>query len=262
MLTAYDAPTAALLEEAGLDFILVGDSLGMVLLGYASTLPVTMDEMIHHAKAVRRGAPKSFVVGDLPYKGVVKGPGQTLASARRFMKEAGCSAVKFEWNAQAVGTTKLLVKNKIPVIGHVGLTPQTAAKKGGYRVQGQTATDAAEILKKALLFQEAGAFAVLLECVPVPVAREVTRRLRVPTIGIGAGPYCDGQVLVFYDMIGFSSRLSLRFVKRFANMSAAAKKAIERYQKEVKEGIFPKFKHGFKMKREEEVLFRTLCNSI
>jgi 3-methyl-2-oxobutanoate hydroxymethyltransferase len=255
LLTAYDFPSAEIVARAGADFILVGDSLGMVVLGYESPKPVTMNEMIHHAKAVRRGASKTPVIGDLPFLGVHKGPRQALASARRFMDEAGCDAVKVEWSASAVEAVKLMRKNRIPVMGHVGLTPQTVADKKGYKVQGKTAADAGRILAEAKALEKAGCFAVLLECVPSAVADAVTRALRVPTIGIGAGPGTDGQVLVFHDVMGIFTRFEPRFVKRYARLAAPMQAAAAAFVKDVKSGRFPAKKHGFSMDREERRLF-------
>lgn len=256
MLTAYDAPTAELLEACGVDFILVGDSVGMVLLGYSTTLPVTMDEMIHHAKAVRRGAKKAYLIGDLPLKGVDKGPEQTLVSARRFIEEAGCDAVKLEWNSQALAATDLMLRHKIPVMGHLGLTPQTAADKSGFRVQGRDAQAALEILKKARDWEKHGIFSLLVECVPSPVAREITRRLSIPTIGIGAGADCDGQVLVFQDLVGAFTKFEPRFVKHYARLAPLMKKAVTNYVSDVKRGTFPQKKHTFSMKADELAQFK------
>ncbi|MGH7198271.1 MAG: 3-methyl-2-oxobutanoate hydroxymethyltransferase [Candidatus Omnitrophota bacterium] len=255
MLTAYDAPTAELLEVSGVDLILVGDSLGMVLLGYPSTVFVTMDEMIHHAKAVRRGAKRSFIIGDLPLKGIEKGPRQALGSARRFLKEGGCDAVKLEWGSRARKTMELLIRNKIPVMGHAGLTPQTAAKKGGFRVQGREAESALAVARQAEIFEKCGAFSVLLECVPVLVAKAITEKLAVPTIGIGAGPHCDGQVLVFHDLVGIFKKFRPRFVKRYARLDDVMRKAVGAYVKDVREGKFPSRQHSFSMKKEEFVKF-------
>jgi 3-methyl-2-oxobutanoate hydroxymethyltransferase len=255
MLTAYDAPTAQMLESEGIDFILVGDSVGMVLLGYDSTVPVTMDEMIHHAKAVRRGAKKTFIIGDLPLKGVEKGPGQALESARRFVREAGCQAVKLEWNARCLETTRLLVQNSIPVMGHVGLTPQSALREGGFKVRAQKAEEAEALLQKAMAFQSAGSFSILIECVPSPVAKIVTERLRIPTFGIGAGPYCDGQVLVFHDVVGSFKKFKPRFVKTYANTDGVMRKAGARFIKDVHSGRFPRKKNSFDMKEKERARF-------
>ena len=260
MLTAYDAPTAELLEAEGVDIILVGDSVGMVLLGYGSTVPVTMDEMIHHAKAARRGAKKSFLIGDLPLKGVEKGPKQVLESARRFIKEAGCQAVKLEWNKHSLKATRLLAKKRIPVMGHIGLTPQTAAKEGGYKVRGQEAQKAALLLKNALQLEKAGAFAVLLECVPAPVAQVVTQHLRIPTFGIGAGSRCDGQVLVFHDVVGTFRKFKPRFVKSYAHVHEVMQNAVKKFSREVRAGVFPGKAQAFGMKPEEEKYFRKLSS--
>ena len=260
MLTAYDAPTAQILEEAGVDFILVGDSVGMVLLGYPSTREVTMDEMIHHARAVRRGAPDSFVIGDLPLKGVEKGPRLALASAQRFMKEGGCDAVKLEWGRHCLEALDLMRRHRIPVLGHVGLTPQTAATKEGFKVQGQEAGQALKIFRQAKLLEKHGAFGVLLECVPRPVAKAITAGLSIPTIGIGAGPDCSGQVLVFHDMVGLFKKFSPRFVKRYANIESPMRRAAERFVKEVHQGTFPTKKHSYEMKREEFQLFQKAMN--
>ena len=255
MLTAYDAPTAAQLETAGIDLILVGDSLGMVVLGYGSTSVVTMDEMIHHAKAVRRGAPKSFIIGDLPLKGIEKGASQALRSAKRFVEESGMDAVKIEWGKNARAIAGLLAKRNIPFMGHVGLTPQTVKKDNGFRVQGQGADSAMKILEAAKIFQENGAFAVLLECVPSPVAEVITKALKIPTIGIGAGPHCDGQVLVYHDIVGMFSKFTPRFVKQYLNLNSEISEAAEKYKKDVYRGRFPSMKQSFLMKKEEKELF-------
>ena len=260
MLTAYDAPTAELLEAQGVDILLVGDSVGMVLLGYESTVPVTMDEMVHHAKAVRRGAKKSFVIGDLPLKGVEKGPRQALASARRFVREAGCQAVKLEWNPRCLESTRLLVKKGIPVMGHIGLTPQSAAREGGFGVRGQSAEKAARLLRNALALEKAGAFSVLLECVPTPVAKKITERLDIPTFGIGAGEHCDGQVLVFHDVVGAFKKFKPRFVRSYADVHSVMRKAVGRFVKDVRRGHFPQKKHGFNMKKKEVARFEALTS--
>ena len=256
MLTAYDAPTAEILEEQGADVLLVGDSVGMVLLGYDSTVPVTMDEMVHHARAVRRGAKKSFLIGDLPLKGVQKGPAQTLVSARRFLREAGCQAVKLEWSRHCLESVRLLKKNRIPVMGHLGLTPQSAAREGGYRVRAQQAVQALELVKHAQDLEKAGAFSVLLECVPSPVAKAVTERLSIPTFGIGAGPDCDGQVLVFQDVVGAFKKFRPRFVRRYADTRAAMEKAAGRFIQDVRRGRFPGKKESFGMNKEESARFK------
>src|SRR3989338_7795046 len=255
MLTAYDTPTAGLLEKSGIDLILVGDSLGMVLLGYSSTAEVTMDEMIHHAKAVRRGAPNSFIIGDLPLKGIRRGPEQALDSARRFSQEAGMNAIKLEWSKDSVRTAQLLIRHHIPVMGHIGLTPQSVKKNTGFRVQGQDAKSALNIFKNAMAFERSGVFSVVLECVPSPVGKAITQNLRVPTLGIGAGPNCDGQVLVFHDLVGIFTKFHPKFVKRYADLGKQMKAAVQKFRQDVIAGQFPKKSHSFAMKQEEEKIF-------
>lgn len=262
VLTAYDAPTAELLEDSGVDIILVGDSLGMVLLGYPSTTFVTMNEMIHHAKAVRRGAKTAFLVGDLPLKGIQKGPKQALGSAKRFIDEAGLDAVKLEWGPQALKTAKLLSRNKIMVMGHVGLTPQSAWKKGGFKVQGKDIASALEIIHQAIEFEKKGAFCVLLECVPSPLAAIVTKILKIPTVGIGAGPYCDGQVLVYQDLMGIFTKFKPRFVKQYAEIYPVMKKAVDSYVRDVKKRSFPSKEHSFTMIDSDEQILKNEVRKI
>ena len=244
VLTAYDAPMGELLENAGADFILVGDSVGMVLLGYPSTAEVTMDEMIHHAKAVRRGARRSFIIGDMPLKGVEKGPRQALHSARRFINEAGCDAVKLEWGRKCLETADLLVRHKIPVMGHVGLTPQTART---YQVRGSDSAGALKILRQAKSFEDHGAFSILLECVPIQLAGFITENLKIPTVGIGAGPRCGGQVLVFHDVVGIFKKFLPRHVKRYVNLDRPMRNAVKKFVREVRAGVFPSKKQAFGM---------------
>ena len=259
MLTAYDAPTAELVHSCGVDMLLVGDSVGMVLLGYDSTLPVTMDEMLHHAKAVRRGAPKAFVIGDMPYESVGHGAAKALSAARRFVKEAGCDAVKVEWRKDAPQIVRLIARAGIPVMGHLGLTPQNAAKKGGpFKVHARLAEDAAALVSHAKLLEKLGAFGVLLECVPRNVAGTVTGLLNIPTIGIGAGPDCDGQVLVYYDLIGAFRKFRPKFVKPYVDTHSLMARAVTRYVSDVKAGRFPADSHSFHMKPEEEKRFKDL----
>ena len=246
MLTSYDAPSAAMVHACGADMVLVGDSVGTVLLGYTSTAPVTMDEMIHHSKAARRGAPDAFLVGDMPLEAVKYGVRRAVAAAVRFVKEAGCEAVKIEWNEQAPEMTRAIVKHGIPLIGHVGLTPQSVGT-GQWKVQGTEADDALRIYDQAVAFQSAGAFAVVLECVPLPVAQRITRDLRIPTIGIGAGPYCDGQILVLHDMLGWNPKFNPRFIKHYAELHKAATAAIGHYLKDVRGDRYPRPKHSYKM---------------
>jgi len=248
MMTAYDHPTAELVDEAGIDFALVGDSLGMVVLGYPSTAPVTMDEMLHHAKAVRRGLKKAWLLGDLPLKGVERGPAQAVASARRFLKEAGCDGVKLEWRHDAPAILKALIRAGIPVMGHVGLTPQTARR---FRVTGADAKAAAAVLAQARAFERGGAFAVLLECVPAPVAAAATAAIDIPTVGIGAGPDCDGQVLVFHDLVGLFAKFTPKFVRRYADLRPQALEALRAFARDVRAGDFPESRHTYGMPDEE-----------
>ena len=250
MLTAYDALTSGILEVSGVDIILVGDTLGMVLLGYPNTAQVTMEEMIHHAKAVRRGAPKSFILGDLPKKGVEKGSQQALASARQFLK-AGMNGVKMEWRKDCLKSAELLVKNKIFVQGHVGLTPQDAKDKSDFRVRGKDAKSALEIFKQAKALEAAGVAMLLLECVPWELGRLITEAVKIPTIGIGAGSYCDGQVLVFHDLIGMFEDFTPKFVKHYAEAAPLFKKAVANYIRDVRESRFPAAAQSFKMDAAE-----------
>jgi len=253
MLTAYDYPTAKLVAEAGVDLILVGDSLGMVVLGYDSTVPVTMDDMVHHTKAARRGAPEAFLVADLPFLSYGTAE-QALAAAARLMKEAGADSVKLEGGTEVVPVVEALVRAGVPVMGHVGLTPQTASALGGYKLQGKDEDTARRVLEGAAALERAGCWGVVLELVPAPLARLVTERLAIPTIGIGAGPDCDGQVLVFHDVVGLFSGFTPTFVKRYTEAGAAIKTAIARYASDVRSGAFPAEGQSFRMK--EDVLRR------
>ncbi len=255
MLTAYDAPTADILFDCGVDIQLVGDSVGMVLLGYPSTLPVTLDEMIHHAKAVRRGAPKAFVIGDMPYQAVRSGAAKAVSAAKRFAKEAGCDAVKVEWRRDALVIIEKILKAGIPVMGHIGLTPQEASRNGGYKVRARKAREAEALLVQAKNLENAGVFSVLMELVPKNVAQKVTKTLKIPTFGIGAGMYCDGQVLVYQDLIGSFKQFKPKHVKSYDNMDARARRAVTRFVREVKDGRFPTEAHSFHMKEEERVRF-------
>ena len=228
MLTAYDYPTARLAAEAGIDLILVGDSLGMVVLGYDSTLPVTVEDMVHHTKAARRGAPEAFLIADMPYLsyGTVE---QALACAARLMKEAGADSVKLEGGEEVVPIVEALVRAGVPVLGHVGLTPQTASALGGYKLQGKDEESARRIVDGAAALESAGCWGVVLEMVPSPLARLITEKIGIPTIGIGAGAHCDGQVLVFHDLVGLFSGFTPTFVKRYAEAGAAIRDAIALY---------------------------------
>lgn len=249
MVTAYDALTSQLLEEVGVDFILVGDSLGMVLLGYPNTACVTMEEMLHHAKAVRRGAPKSFVIGDLPKKGVSGGPRQALLSAQKFTSEAGMDGVKIEWGKHALSSVELMARKKIFVQGHVGLTPQACKDASEFRLQGKTVKNAYEIYRQAKAFESAGAKMLLLECIPAELAQMIRSAVKIPTIGIGAGPFCDGQVLVFQDLVGFFDGFKPRFVRRYTELAAQARKALRNFTQDVRGGRFPSKKESFLMEK-------------
>jgi len=251
MLTAYDYPIAKLVDEAGIDCILVGDSLGMVVLGYDSTVPVTMDEMIHHSKAVRRGTKYAFLVGDMPFMSYQVSKEEAIRNAGRFMKEALCDAVKLEGGYEVVEVTEAIVDAGVPVLGHLGLTPQTISKLGGYKIQGKDAAAAKKMVDEALMLEKAGCFAIVLECVPDRVAKFVTERLTIPTIGIGAGPYCDGQVLVTNDMVGLFDRFVPKFVKQYVKLSALISDGLKKYKDEVENGIFPDEEHSFTIKEEE-----------
>ena len=251
MLTAYDYPLALLEDWAGIDVILVGDSLGMTVLGYANTLPVTMEEMIHHTKAVVRGAKYSLIIGDMPFMSYNTSERDAILNAGRFMKEGGADAVKLEGGASVKEIVKAIVRAGIPVMGHIGLTPQTISMLGGFKVQGKDAQAAQRIIDDALLLEDAGAFSVLLEAIPAPIAKRITERLKVPTIGIGAGVYCDGQVLVVHDMLGLFDRFTPKFAKRYVNLSELILKAFEAYKEEVLKGDFPTDQHSFHIDEQE-----------
>ena len=238
-LTAYDYPTARLADDAGVEVILVGDSLGMVVLGYDSTLPVTLDEMLHHTRAVRRGTRRALVVADMPYGSYHAGIDESVRNAVRFVKEGGAEAVKVEGGERRLELIARLTEAEIPVMGHIGLTPQSVNALGGYRVQGKT-TDAAErLLRDARAVEAAGAFAVVLEAVPRELAAQITRDLRIPTIGIGAGPDCDGQILVLHDLLGLTFSLTPKFARQYANVGEAISKAMREYCEDVRSGGFP-----------------------
>lgn len=251
MVTAYDYPGGLAADDAGIDMILVGDSLGMVVLGYDSTVPVTMDEMISHAAAVKRGAKFSFIVGDLPFLSYQADAKEAIRNAGRFLKEAGSDAVKLEGGAEMAETVKAIVDAGIPVMGHIGLTPQSASKLGGYRVQGKTARAALKLLDDALALEQAGAFSVVLETVPDRVAELVSKRLSIPTIGIGAGVGCDGQVLVFHDLLGYFDRFSPRHNKRYANIRETIVNALSEYRREVEGRAFPTAENSFAIGDDE-----------
>jgi 3-methyl-2-oxobutanoate hydroxymethyltransferase len=244
MLTAYDYSTAKLVDEAGVPLILVGDSLGMVLLGYDSTIPVTMDEMIHHTKAVVRGAKHALVIGDMPFMTYHTSASDALRNAARFMQEGGCQAVKLEGGVVVADTVKRIVDCGIPVMGHIGLTPQSIHQLGGHKAQGKTPETAERLLKDARALEQAGAFAVVLETVPAQLAKLITEKISIPTIGIGAGADCDGQVQVINDLLGMFSDFVPKHAKQYAKLAGIMKSAIGDYTGEVKSGKFPTAAHS------------------
>jgi 3-methyl-2-oxobutanoate hydroxymethyltransferase len=249
-LTAYDYPSAVLEQKAGIDVILVGDSMGMVVLGYDSTLPVTMDLMIPHVKAVRLGAPDVYLVGDMPYMSYQVSKSEAIRNAGRFMAECGCDAVKLEGGAEMAETTRAMVNATIPVMGHIGLTPQSVAQLGGFKAQGRDIETAKKLIEDAGILEEAGVSSLLLEAVPAEVAAIITRRATVPIFGIGAGPHCDGQVLVIHDMIGMFDRKPPKFVKKYCDAGSQILEALEAFRKEVVEGRFPGPEHCYPMPKE------------
>jgi 3-methyl-2-oxobutanoate hydroxymethyltransferase len=245
MLTAYDFLSARILDEAGIPILLVGDSLGMVMLGYPTTLPVTLEEMLHHAKAVSRGARQALLVGDMPFMSYQASVEDAIRSAGRFVQEAGMHAVKLEGGGRVVEITRRLTEVGIPVMGHLGLTPQFVHQMGGFKVQGKTDAQAAQILADARALEKAGAFSLVLEGVPSKLAAEITHALRIPTIGIGAGPATDGQVLVFHDMLGLTTGKAPKFVKRYANLAEEIARAATAYAEDVRAGKFPGPEHEY-----------------
>ncbi len=252
MLTAYDYSMAKVVDDAGIDMILVGDSLGNVILGYDSTLPVTMDDMIHHVKAVCRGVCRAMVVADLPFMSYEVSVEEALRNAGRFLKETSARSVKLEGGREVADAVRAIVNAGIPVVGHLGLTPQSVHQMGGYRVQGKDEATAKKLISDARVLEDAGVFCIVLECVPSPLAKLVTESLSVPTIGIGAGPYCDGQVLVIHDMLGLYPRQAPKFVKKYVNLSEGIADALKQYKEEVISRAFPGPEHSFGM--SEEVL--------
>ena len=258
MLTAYDTPTARLLDQAGVDVILVGDSLAMVALGYETTLPVTLEEMLHHTRAVARGAARALVVGDLPFLSYQVSREEALRSAGRMLKEGNAQAVKLEGGLEVAGTVAALVEAGIPVMGHIGLTPQAVHRMGGYKVQGRTAEAAARLLKDAVALERAGAFSLVLEGLPWQVAGAVTEAVAIPTIGIGAGPRCNGQVLVTNDLLGLFDEFTPKFVKRYANLRETLLQAFGQFREEVLAGAFPGPEHSFSLEAGEAERLRRL----
>ena len=251
MVTAYDCPTARIVDAAGVDTVLVGDSAGNVVLGYPDTVPVTMDELIHHTRAVSRGLERALLIGDMPFMSYNVSVAQATENAGRFLKEAGAKAVKVEGGGIVVETVAALVRAGIPVVGHLGLTPQTAGMLGGYRVQGRTAASAKQILDDALALEQAGAFMLVLECVPDRLGALISQRLSIPVIGIGAGNGTDGQVLVFHDLVGIHTAFKPKFVKRYLDAGPQMQQAVASYCEEVRQRSFPAPEHSFAISDEE-----------
>ena len=249
-LTAYDYPTARLLDEAGVDILLVGDSLGMVVLGYENTLPVTLEEMLHHTRAVRRGVRRALVVADMPYGSFHAEVTESVRNAVRFLKEAGAEAVKVEGGERRLELIARLVEAEIPVMGHVGLTPQSLHALGGFKVQGKTPEAAEQLLRDARAVEAAGAFSIVLESVPRELAARITQQLHIPTIGIGAGPECDGQVLVFHDLMGLTAGSVPKFARRYANLAEVIARAASAYCEDVRSGQFPSDAESYHLSAE------------
>jgi 3-methyl-2-oxobutanoate hydroxymethyltransferase len=251
MVSTYDYITAKMADEAGVDIVLVGDSLANVVLGYQDTLAVTMDEMIHHTRAVDRAVKHALVVGDMPFMSYQAGIDDAIRNSGRFLKEAHARAVKIEGGRGVIDKVKAIVNSGIPVMGHVGLTPQWIHQFGGYGVRGKTGTAARSILEDAKSLEKAGAFSIVLECVPWQLAKIITSKLDVPTIGCGAGSYCDGQVLVLHDLIGFTDADAPKFVKRYADVGGTVRRALGEFRREVKEKKFPTIQHSYEMPEHE-----------
>jgi 3-methyl-2-oxobutanoate hydroxymethyltransferase len=250
MLAAYDYPTARLVDQAGIDIILVGDSVGMVLLGYEHTVPVTMEEMLHYCKAVARGAKRALLVGDMPFLSYQVDAKEAIRNAGRFLKEGNMDVIKVEGGQEIAPTAQAIIKAGIPVMGHIGLTPQTISKLGGYRVQGRDVTTAKALIDDAVALEEAGVFSILLEAIPSPVAKLITERVSIPTIGIGSGPDCDGQSMVIHDLAGLIERKLPKFVKQYVNVLPTIQQALATYREEVIAGTFPGPEHCYGMSDE------------
>jgi 3-methyl-2-oxobutanoate hydroxymethyltransferase len=251
MVTAYDTPTARIVDAAGIDTVLVGDSAANVVLGYPDTIPVTMDELLHHTRAVKRGLRRAMLIGDMPFMSYNISIERAIENAGRFMKEAGADAVKLEGGGWVADTVRYIVQAGIPIVGHLGLTPQTAGMLGGYKVQGKDAESARQIYEDALGLQDAGAFMLVLECVPARLGTLISKKLDIPVIGIGAGNGTDGQVLVYHDLVGIKAGFTPKFVKRYAQVGEIMQQAVETYCKEVQERTFPGDEHSFKISDEE-----------
>ncbi len=251
MLTAYDYPSAQLVDNAGVDIILVGDSLAMTVMGYPNTVSVTMDEMIHHCKMVARGTGHAFLIGDMPFMSYQTGHTDAIRNAGRFLKEGGMEAVKLEGGQAMTNVVKAISDSGISVMGHIGLTPQSATKLGGYRVQGKTADSAQLLIADAIALQDAGCFSIVLEAIPAPLAEIITAKLSIPTIGIGAGKNCDGQVLVYHDLLGLYQHPTPKFVKQYANLNKSITDAVKQYCHDIRQRKFPADEHEFKMSSKE-----------
>ncbi|MBN1305147.1 MAG: 3-methyl-2-oxobutanoate hydroxymethyltransferase [Anaerolineales bacterium] len=251
MLTAYDYPTSLALDEAGIDSILVGDSLGMVVLGYENTLPVTMEDMLHHCRAVARGTQYALTIGDMPFMSYQVSVEDAVRNAGRFLQEGGMDTIKLEGGRERLDTVRAIVKAGIPVMGHLGLTPQSVNQFGGFRPQAREAAAAKRLLEDALLLEEAGCYGIVLESVPAQLAELVSKELDIPTIGIGAGAGCDGQVLVLQDLLGLFDRFTPRFVKQYANLKVEIMETVRQYIAEVRTRDFPGLEHSFEMTKDE-----------
>ena len=258
-ITAYDFPTASLVEQAGIDMILVGDSVGMVVYGYSGTLPITMDQLMYHTEAVRRAAPSTFVIGDMPFMSYQKSVADAIENAGRFYKEATVDAVKLEGGKRVTAQIRGIVDSGMVVIGHIGLTPQSSAQLGGFKAQGNTAEAAMVLLEDSKAIEEAGASMLLVEAVPSETGKIITEALSIPVLGIGAGPYCNGQLLIVSDMLGIFEIFAPKFVKKYANVAEQMRQAFQKYAQEVREGKFPTQEHCYNMKDgEPEKLEKTL----
>jgi 3-methyl-2-oxobutanoate hydroxymethyltransferase len=245
VLTAYDFPLAQILDQAGIEIILVGDSLGNVILGYPNTIPVTMEDMIHHTKAVARGCSRSLLIADMPFMSYQISVQEAVRNAGRLIQEGGAEGVKLEGGVSVKEQIKTIVQSGIPVMGHVGLTPQSVHSFGGYKVQGKGEEAAKKVLADAQAVEEAGAFSIVLEGIPLKLAKQITEKLKIPSIGIGAGPHCDGQVLVTYDLLGVYQAFTPKFVKRYVDLSSIIQQAINAYKEEVEKGSFPTEQYSF-----------------
>ncbi|MCX6577809.1 MAG: 3-methyl-2-oxobutanoate hydroxymethyltransferase [Candidatus Aminicenantes bacterium] len=258
-LTAYDFPIARIVDDAGIDLVLVGDSLGMVVLGYDNTMPVTMDEMIHHTKPVVRAVKRALVIGDMPYFSFHLSTEESVFNASRFIKEAGAQGVKIEGaSKKRLKLIESLVEAEIPVMGHVGLTPQSIHHIGQFKVKGSEKGEARKVIQDAVNLEKAGVFAVILECIPMELAGIITEKLKVPTIGIGAGPRCDGQILVFHDLVGYSSGYLPKFVKKYADLHGIISQAVGKYKEDVQKGVFPDDEHSYHLKPEAARLLKKI----